>query len=264
MSTADLGSPFGIGRRGILSAFLDDPSPPITNGLMGLARNYPPLVNALNIPPPTPLPSLPCTPPVRRKMFFSFHYREDIKRASVVRNSWRIRPKNRLPTSNFIDKSLWEGSQRQDESLKRLIRDGMSGSTVTCILAGTLTWSRPWVRYEIAHSLRIRNGLFVAYIDQLRDPSFGTTEPGPNPLDFMGLQLRPDGRGSMCELVGGQWRIYEPMRAPVPWPKWLDKPEVGYLHPLSRGAPAYDYVLDDGYNNLCHWARASVRATGRT
>jgi len=226
--------------------------------------------NALNVstsalaPPPTILSSLSVAPSVRRKVFFSFYFEGDIRRSCIVRNSYRFRPGRKLPSANFHDKSLWESSRREsEESLKRLIRNGMAGSSVTCVLAGTYTWERPWVRFEIAHSLFRGNGLFTVFIHNVNDARLGRADPGPNPLDFMGLQLRPDGRGNVCEWVGSNWRLFSQMQRPVPWPSWLPKPSVNYAVPLGRSTRAYDYCLDDGYNHLAAWTQEAARAARR-
>lgn len=217
------------------------------------------------VQPPVTAAPLPTVPQVRRKVFFSFYFEGDIRRSVIVRNSYRIRPGRKLPTSNFHDKSLWESSKREgEESLKRLIREGMVGSSVTCVLAGTYTWQRPWVRYEIARSLVCGNGLFTVHIHNVKDPQLGVALPGPDPLDFMGLELRPDGRGNICELVKGQWERFPLHKAPVRWPRWLAKPKVNYLLPLSYGARAYDYCDNDGYNNLADWAHLAAVDAGRS
>ena len=223
------------------------------------------LSGLLGLPVPAlPLP-LPTLPQVRRKVFFSFYYNADIRRSCIVRNSYRIRPGRKLPASNFYDRSLWESSKRVgEESLKQLIRSGMVGSSVTCVLAGTHTWQRSWVRYEIARSLVCGNGLFTVYINNVRDPRDGFASPGYNPLDFMGLQLRADGRGNICEMVEGKWLYFALHKAPVRWPRWLQKPQVGYLFPLSQGARAYDYHFDDGYDGLSEWAQLAAADAGRS
>lgn len=209
----------------------------------------------------SPLPSVAA---VRRGVFFSFHFEEDIRRSCIVRNSYRFRPGRKLPSSNFYDRSLWERSKREGvESLKRLIREGMVGSSVTCVLAGTQTWARPWVRFEIAHSLRVGNGLFTCSIHNVNDPHYGSAAAGYDPLAFMGLQLRQDGRGNVVEWVDGEWWPFELMKAPVKWPIWMAKPSVGRLFPLADFARRYDYQLDDGYNNLAQWAQQAAGAAGR-
>lgn len=211
------------------------------------------------------LPSLPAAPTqTRRRVFFSFYYQDDIRRACIVRKSWQFRKGPKLPLSSFIDNSLWEKSRRESpESLKQLIRDGMGLSTATCILAGTNTWARPWVRFEIAHSLFRRNGLFTVHIHSVRDPQHGCALAGPDPLDHMGLALRPDGRGTVYELTERGWCPFELSKRPVPWPAWLERPDAGYIMPLSRGAAAFDYGTADGASNLPGWAHMAAKAARR-
>lgn len=254
-----------LGRSGPLG-----PTRP-TGGLGGIFG----LAGALAPPPPRntladifgshPLPRLPepAPAPVRRGVFFSFHY-DDIRRTCIVRKSWKFRPGWSDPSDNFTDKSLWEKSRSEsDECLRRLIRKGMVGSSVTCLLAGTDTWSRPYVRYEIAHSLFKKNGLLTVFIHNVNDPHDGYAVPGHNPLSHMGLELREDGKGRVCELVNGQWRHFDAMTMPVPWPQWLPKPRVGWLYPLSVGTLAYDYHFDRGHQNLPEWVQIAARAAGR-
>ena len=247
---------------------------PGSNGLLGLLneleRAFPPpsTQNALAaVFAPRPLPTMPAPfpapQPVRRKVFFSFHY-DDVCRTVQVRQSWRFRPGWSNPSDNFYDKSLWEASRTENEQyLKGLIRRAMTGSTVTCVLAGSETWNRPYVRYEIAHSLFKRSGLFTIHIHNVRHPRKGMSAQGPDPLGFMGLVLRENGTGRVVEWVDGKWQYFELMKMPVPWPKWLPKPSVGWVHPLNLGTTAFDYVLDDGHANLPRWAQTAAEAAGR-
>lgn len=93
-----------------------------------------------------------------RKVFFSFHY-DDVTRVNVVRNSDQI-TRRYTKAARFHDKSLWEEVKKQGPlAIKRMINDGLDGSSVTCILIGSQTWRRPWVRYEIIKSLARGNGI---------------------------------------------------------------------------------------------------------
>lgn len=258
--------------NGILKALEATPPapPPPVRGLRALFNPIPPnaqpnsLSGLFGLQPPVTAAPLPTVPQVRRRVFFSFYFEEDILRSSIVRKSYLFRPGRKLPTANFYDKSLWESSKREGEdSLKRLIREGMAGSSVTCVLAGTNTWQRPWVRYEIARSLVCGNGLFAVHIHNVKDPRDGMALPGPNPLHFMGLELRPDGRGNICERIGDQWYHFDMHKMPVRWPRWLLRPNVGHLCPLSNGARVYDYHFEDGYNGLAEWAQLAARDAGR-
>lgn len=112
----------------------------------------------------------PIPVPVKRRVFFSFYYQQDIWRANQVRQSWRYQRENEREAEGFFDGSLWESGQRKGlDSLKDLIREGMKNTSVTCVLAGTQTYSRRWVRYEIARSLVKGNGLLLVKIHNLTD-----------------------------------------------------------------------------------------------
>lgn len=212
-------------------------------------------------PIPTMAQAAPVLARVRRKVFFSFHY-DDIHRTVLVRNAWRFRKGWQPAHYNFYDKSLWEKTRTEDpETLKRMIRKGMADSSVTCVLAGAETYLRPYVRFEIAHSLLLKRGLFTVHIHNVRHRGYGT--PGPDPLAYMGLELQADGRGRVCELVSGEWRHFDLMRMHVPWPRWMAKPEVGFLYPLNVGTSAYDHHHDQGYENLPFWAQVAAQAAGR-
>lgn len=247
-----------------------EPAPKPYNYLTGLlspASIGSPVLRAYGLSPAPalrPIPAPTVAPPVRRKVFFSFYYQGDIRRSCIVRNCYMFRKGSKPPSASFYDRSLWEKSKREsEESLKSLIRQGMAETSVTCILAGTETWSRPWVRFEIAHSLFRCNGFFTCYIHSVNDPHLGMAEPGYDPLWFMGLELRPDGRGNVVELIDNEWWHFEAMKRPVPWPTWMPKPSVGRLFRLSDYTRAYDYTLDDGHENLCHWAQEAAHAARR-
>ena len=114
-----------------------------------------------------------------RHTFFSFHYGRDIWRANVVRNSGAI---IEHAAAGFRDKSLWEATKRRgDAGIKKLIRDGLLGTTVTCVLIGARTSSRDYVRYEIEKSLERGNGIFGVHIHNLRNQLGMTDVRGPVP-----------------------------------------------------------------------------------
>ena len=51
--------------------------------------------------------------PVRkRRVFFSFHYQNDIWRVNQVRQSWRYNHEYTRETEGFFDGSIWESSRR--------------------------------------------------------------------------------------------------------------------------------------------------------
>ena len=119
-----------------------------------------------------------------RKVFFSFDY-DDVMRANVVRNSDIVK-RRYTGAIRFYDKSLWETAKKQGVlAIKRLINRGLDGSSVTCVLVGQHTWSRPWVRYELLKSFERGNGILAINIHNVgignkRRPGLGALAfPGP-------------------------------------------------------------------------------------
>ena len=102
-----------------------------------------------------------------RKVFFSFHYQRDIWRVNVVRNSGMI---DGVSSAGFHDASLWEATMKKGEdAVKRLINNGLDGTSVTVVLIGAETFKRSYVTYEIEKSIERGNGLLGIFIDNIKD-----------------------------------------------------------------------------------------------
>ena len=148
-----------------------------------------------------------------RRVFFSFHYQRDIWRVNQVRNSYTVRPGDE--TANFWDNSLWEDAKlKGDAAIQKLIDDGLKNSSVTAVLIGNETYGRRWVEYEILESWKRGNGLLGIYIHELKNQDGYTDYRGKNP--FLNITW-PDGRN------------------------------------LAQFVPTYDWVANDGYNNMHIW-----------
>ncbi|MBC6402288.1 MAG: TIR domain-containing protein [Hyphomonadaceae bacterium] len=111
------------------------------------------------------------SPQVRkRRVFFSFHYQDDVRRVNRIRNSWRYNHESTRESEGFFDAGIWETSRRTGpDSLKNLIREGIKNTSVTCVLAGARTYGRRWVRYELARSVIKGNGLLAVKIHLMFD-----------------------------------------------------------------------------------------------
>jgi hypothetical protein len=201
----------------------------------------------------------------KRRVFFSFHYQNDINRVNVVRQSWRFRPGDETQPADWFDSSLWESTKRSGTAaLKRLINNGMDNTSVTCVLAGADTWRRPWVRYEIAYALARGNGLFGIYIEGVQCMQKGFCTRGNNPFDHLGLSWGQDDKAYIWEKFGGKWRKYAFLADSVKWPKWLPNvADRNYVMPLSAAVKMYDYAVQDGYANLTNWANVAAVQAGR-
>ena len=124
----------------------------------------------------------------KRRVFFSFHYQNDIWRVNQIRQSWRYNHENSRETEGFFDGSIWESSKRTGpDSLKALIREGIKNTSVTCVLVGSQTYQRRWVRYEIARSVVKGNGLLAVKVHRMGDSQGKVSSEGQNPLDYMGV-----------------------------------------------------------------------------
>lgn len=114
-----------------------------------------------------------------RRTFFSFHFQRDIWRANVVRNANKVDAVARVP---YFDASLWEKAKRQgDAAIKAMIDTALRNTSVTVVLIGAETASRPYVKYEIQRSIERGNGLLGVRIHGIEDQSGKTDLPGALP-----------------------------------------------------------------------------------
>jgi hypothetical protein len=206
---------------------------------------------------------------VRRKAFFSFHF-ADSMRVNNVRRCWQFRA-DRPGEHGFTDSSLWEARQLEhSDSIKNLIREGVQGTSVVCVLVGSHTWNRRWVRYEIARAVIDNRGLLSVHINGLNHVDTRRPDPkGLNPLAFIGVCQQAPGKFVLYERVFSegssqwQWRNYEDYTRQIDLPKYLPEPSVGWVIPLSAGTPEYCFVEQRGHELIGGWIDAAARIVGR-
>jgi hypothetical protein len=304
-------SPSGSAAYDLLSSPQPAPSPYSFGNLGAVADLFPPTKPVLPVSPYSPalsdlFLSSPAAPPVnpfnslsgiaasdlfhpfgshapvkaavKRKEFFSFHY-DDIMRVNVVRNAWKIdHPDNALMRS-FQDSSLWESRKLEgDDAVKRLIREGVEYTSAVCVLIGTETWLRRWVKYEIARAIIDGRGLLAVHLNSIRHHHTQTPHTrGHNPLDFMAVgKVQPGVLSTPCYYlfekqavpngIGGykwEWNRYSDYTSSVSLPPWLADPVAGYVTPLSQNATVCDYIADDGHKNIGSWIDRAAQGAGR-
>lgn len=201
--------------------------------------------------------------PIKRRVFFSFHYQNDIWRVNQIRQSWRYQHEQQREAAGFFDASLWERAKRTSpDSLKSLIRDGIANTSVTCVLAGAETYQRRWVRYEIARSIVKGNGLFTVRISNILDQKSARSIAGDDPLSHMGVYRVPDGRILLAErdINTGQWKRYDDYTQAVTLPAKWQKPIDTNVIILSTYATCYDYVHHNGRVNFGSWVRQAAES----
>lgn len=155
----------------------------------------------------------------------------------------------------YYDASIWESAQKQGPvALKRLINAGLEQTTNTCVLIGSQTYERPWVRYELLKSFKRGNHIFGVHINSIKGKDGQTKDQGQNPLNYVGVTYSDSGlTATLWELTSGKWVEYSEIdgsssyRAQVPREYW------GRGYNLGSFYSVYDWVADHGYNNFSGW-----------
>jgi hypothetical protein len=123
----------------------------------------------------------------------------------------------------FYDAADFEEAKRRAGGIQKWIDDQLNGCSVTAVLFGSQTYDREWVRYEIKRSHELGMGILAIDIHNVKDPLSGTDLPGRNPLDY--------------------WKAGDT--------------------PFSKIYRTYDWVVNDGYNNIGSWIERAAKDAGR-
>lgn len=156
-----------------------------------------------------------------RRVFFSFHYANDVKRANVVRNSWVTQGKE---SAGFVDKAEFEKVLKKgDKAVEDWIDKQLNNTSVTVVLIGTETLNRPYVQYEICQSINRGNAIVGVTIHNIKDMN----------------TLATASAGTIRTVIGtrGDKNIY--------------------FDDIVDGI--YDYINNDGYSNLGSWIEAAAK-----
>jgi hypothetical protein len=190
-----------------------------------------------------------------RRVFFSFDYLDVADfRANVVRKHGMTKLDRH--TSGFFDASLWEATKRQgDLAVKRLINSAMNRTSVTCVLIGSETYQRRWVRYEIIRSLKKGSRIFGVHINSIPGKDSRTKVLGPNPLSYLGITFSERGlTATVQELINDQWHEYRDVDGRASWRiAQAANRYKGQGFQLSDLFPTYDWIADNGYGNFSKW-----------
>lgn len=161
-----------------------------------------------------------------RRVFFSFQYERDNQRASIVRNSWVTKADRE--EAGFIDAADWEAVKKKgDGAVENWIENQLKNTTVTVVLIGKETSSRPWVRHEVRRSYERGNGQVGILIHNILDWNKNRDDPGNN--QFGELAKTPKGDAIYF------WELYQ----------------------------TYDWVLNNGYENLGAWVEEAAKKAGK-
>jgi hypothetical protein len=190
------------------------------------------------------------------RVFFTFHYQDVIDfRANVVRNHWLTKPDREA--AGFYDASIWETARRQgDVALKRLINGGLENTSNTCVLIGSQTYARPWVRYEILKSFKRGNHLFGVHINSTKGKDGLTKWQGPNPFAYVGVTFSASGEtATLWEKFGDKWVEYDKVDDGASYCFQVSQQYRGNGYNLGNWYPVYDWNANDGFNNFSTWLK---------
>ena len=197
-----------------------------------------------------------------RRTFFSFHYQPDIWRAMNVRNSWVVTDEQ--DDRGFFDSSVFEATKRESEdAIKKFLRKGLANTSVTCVLTGSQTWRRRWVKYEIARSVVKGNGLLNVHVHGVKNQDQKTATKGANPLSGVGL-YKANGKILLAEWNGDKWVQYGDYKLSIPETDlWFSPPTSTNVVALSTHCRTYDFIGNSGRTNIGEWIEQAAKAAGR-
>ena len=134
--------------------------------------------------------------PVKRRVFYSFHYAQDAWRAGQVRKMGVVEG-NPPATGND-----WESIKERPSAIKAWIDRQLHGRSCAVVLVGSDTARRKWINYEIMKAWQEQKGVVGIHIHGLHDQKCRTSLKGRNPFDTIPI----DGK-AMSSIV----RCYDPL-----------------------------------------------------
>ena len=114
---------------------------------------------------------------IRRRVFYSFHYRPDNWRAAQVRNMGVV--EGNSPASDNDWESITKGG---DAAIKRWIDGQMTGKSCAIVLIGSNTSGRKWIKYEIEKAWNDGKGLLGIHVHGLQNSAGRQSSKGANPF----------------------------------------------------------------------------------
>jgi len=116
--------------------------------------------------------------PTKRKVFYSFHYDNDVFRVQQIRNM------GALEGNEPVSKNNWETVKNGGKAaIENWIENNMLNKSCVVVLVGEDTHQRKWVKHEIKKAWNDGKGLVGIYIHNLKDPKEGTCTKGTNPFE---------------------------------------------------------------------------------
>jgi hypothetical protein len=114
----------------------------------------------------------------KKKVFYSFHYDNDVFRVQQIRNMGVIEG------NSSVSVNEWETVKKGgDAAIEKWIADTMKSRDCVVVLIGEDTHKRKWVKHEIQKAWTDKKGLIGVYIHNLNCPKNGKCSKGINPFE---------------------------------------------------------------------------------
>lgn len=155
------------------------------------------------------------------RVFLSYHFGADYWRVAQIRR--HLLTDESVEIEAILAEATWDELTKEGHSaVQTFIENQLQRVSVALILFGTETSTREWVRYEVMRSHQLGIGLIAIDIHGIRGQDGRAAEPGLNPLALWQVEI--DGKQNTFA------DIY----------------------------PTYDWVADDGPNNISRWVAEAV------
>jgi hypothetical protein len=156
-----------------------------------------------------------------RKVFYSFHYHDDVWRTSQIRHIGIVEGDQKI-----IDHEWEKIKYKSDEAIYGWIDNQLRGRSCTIVLIGEKTAGRKFINYEIKQSWNAGKGVFGIYIHNLKDNSGNQASKGRNPFDTFTVSKQ-----KLSSII----KTYDP--------------------PYLTSKNVYDYIL----NNIEAWVETAIK-----
>lgn len=114
----------------------------------------------------------------KRKVFYSFHYKNDVFRVQQIRNIGAVEG------NSPVTPNQWETIKKSGKTaIKTWITDNLKNKSCVIVLIGAETAEREWVLHEIEQAYYLDKPIFGIYVHNLKCPNNGKSKKGKNPFD---------------------------------------------------------------------------------
>lgn len=128
---------------------------------------------------------------IKRRVFYSFHFNNDVMRVQQIRNI------GALEDNKPVSINEWESVKKAGKkAIEKWIDDNMASRSCIVVLVGAETSKREWVRYEIEKAWNDGKGVVGIYIHNIKCPRSGICNRGSNPFELFNM-----GNKSLADIV---------------------------------------------------------------